>query len=102
MLTTRFQPLLWPQPGCLILGTCLIIGSFTLHVGIFNVRMKDDFYMSRLRVVLAPSLSSDTGCPVIYFSSTLLVKSEVDNWIKIVQTTCFYILSNSELKIITP
>jgi hypothetical protein len=30
MVTTRFQHLLWPQPGCLILGNYLMIGSFTL------------------------------------------------------------------------
>jgi len=32
VITTRFQHLLWPQLGCLILGTYLIIGSFTLLV----------------------------------------------------------------------
>jgi len=30
VVTTRFQPLLWPQLECLILGNYLIVGSFTL------------------------------------------------------------------------
>jgi len=32
VVTTRFQHLLWPQLGCLLLGTCLIIGSFAPRV----------------------------------------------------------------------
>jgi hypothetical protein len=31
VVTTRFQHLIWPQLRCLILGNCLIIGSFTLY-----------------------------------------------------------------------
>jgi len=37
------------------------------------------FDMSSLRVVLASTLCSDPGRQVIYFSFTLLVKSEVHN-----------------------
>jgi hypothetical protein len=30
MVTTRFQHLLWPQLWCLILGNCIITGSFNI------------------------------------------------------------------------
>jgi hypothetical protein len=34
MVITRFQHLLWPQLGCLLLGNYLIIGLFTLYTRI--------------------------------------------------------------------